>query len=289
MPSFPFWKTALSATTEPRPAATPSVPFERTLRFRTSDCTPTATHVDLAIKALELGHHVLVEKPVALTSNEVQRLADAVSRSDRLCMPAMCMRFWPGWTWLKDRVESGASGAVLSARFERMGGPPGWSPEFYMDPANCGGAILDLHIHDVDFMTYLFGMPRAVDSRGTGNHVTTLYEFADGPRLVSATGGWINAPSFPFRMRYTVEFEQGVADFDIGRDQPLMWFEGTDETAIDIGGGDGYIGQIEHFAAAIRGTIPGLAASVDEVVGVTRVIEAERASLESGQRVELAQ
>ena len=56
-----------------------------------SICTPTDSHVELAVAALEAKKHVLLEKPVALSSLEAERLAVVARRSDRLCMPAMCM------------------------------------------------------------------------------------------------------------------------------------------------------------------------------------------------------
>ena len=53
-------------------------------------CTPTDTHVPLALAALAAGKHVLVEKPVALRARDVARLASAAKRTRRTCMPAMC-------------------------------------------------------------------------------------------------------------------------------------------------------------------------------------------------------
>src|SRR5262249_1920817 len=50
-----------------------------------SICTPTPTHVDLALRALEANKHVLLEKPVAISSREVARLAAGVAASKRLC------------------------------------------------------------------------------------------------------------------------------------------------------------------------------------------------------------
>ena len=67
-----------------------------------SICTHTQTHVELAIAAMQAGKHVLVEKPVALSSAAVTRVAEASHRARRLCVPAMCMRHWPGWTLLRE-------------------------------------------------------------------------------------------------------------------------------------------------------------------------------------------
>lgn len=59
--------------------------------------TPTETHVPLALAALAAGKHVLVEKPVALHVPAVARLQLAAESADVHCMPAQCIRFWPGW------------------------------------------------------------------------------------------------------------------------------------------------------------------------------------------------
>ncbi|MEO0631512.1 MAG: Gfo/Idh/MocA family oxidoreductase, partial [Planctomycetota bacterium] len=120
-----------------------------------SICTPTDTHVDLAIAALEASKSVLVEKPVATSTDAIERLAVAAdaarSTSGVTCSPAMCMRFWPEWAWLKSTIESGELGPVHSASFSRLGAAPAWSG-FYADESVSGGAILDLHVHDVDFI-----------------------------------------------------------------------------------------------------------------------------------------
>jgi predicted dehydrogenase len=80
---------------------------------------------------LEAGKHVLVEKPVATGTAAIERLMEARPAPERsdgvLCAPAMCMRFWPEWAWLKNTIESGELGAVRSASFTRLGAAPAWS------------------------------------------------------------------------------------------------------------------------------------------------------------------
>lgn len=255
-------------------------------------CTPTDTHIPLALEALVAGKHVLVEKPVALSSAEVLRLCVAAEASGLVCMPGMCMRFWPGWTWLRDRVRGGELGPVRWAHFERMGSRPSWSPEFYRDPKRCGGAIFDLHVHDVDFIMHLFGMPASVSSIGMIDRITTQYRFdsSHAPNHVVADGGWVEASGFPFRMRFTVEFERGVAEFDLARDEPLV-MHAKEPLRTRFGKasakGAGYEGQARAFVEAVvayqRGEPSLLPVTLDEATRVTRVIEAELRSLASGR------
>jgi len=147
-------------------------------------CVPTPFHAELAIAALEAGKHVLCEKPLALTADDAQRIADAASKASGIFMPAMCMRFWPEWEWLKDAVDDGRSGVLRDLAIHRLGAmPEGWFQKGDMS----GGGVLDLHVHDTDFLTYLLGAPDAVFSQGykgpTGcvDHLHTQYIYNDGP------------------------------------------------------------------------------------------------------------
>ncbi len=250
-------------------------------------CTPTDTHVELAIAALEAGKHVLVEKPVALRAEDVALLADAARAARTLCMPAHCMRFWPGWDWLQERVAGGALGKVKSAVFQRLGSRPQWS-SFYRDPARSGGALVDLHIHDADFVRWLFGDPLEVASTGSLDHVSTLYRYPDGPAHVVAEGAWDHDAGFQFRMRYIVVFERATADFDFGRTPQLLLVREGRAEPVSIAATSAYELQVQHFLRAITSDSRELRASVDDALGVARLLEAERASLESGRAVRLS-
>jgi predicted dehydrogenase len=254
-----------------------------------SICTHTETHVDLALAAIRAGKHVLVEKPVAVRSEDARKLAAAVRESGKLCMPAMCMRFWPGWTWLRDRVRDGRFGKVHSAVFQRLGTVPTWSPEFYGDPARSGGSHFDLHIHDTDFIQWCFGPPRRVVSTGSIMHVTTLYQYdADrGPRHVVAEGGQDCSPGFGFRMRFTVAFEKATADFELSRTPTVLLHRDGKSEPVELPHGTAYDGQIRHLLDAILGARgdADLMATMDEAVAVTELLEAERKSFETGEPV----
>ena len=142
-------------------------------------CLPTHLHLIFARKVLRAGKHVLIEKPLARTAADAKKLVRSAQSAKGLAMPAMCMRFWPGWTWLKKAVSEGTYGKVLSATFRRVAEHPGGP--FYERGELCGGAVLDVHIHDTDFVQFLFGVPEAVSSVGysklTGevDHLVTQY------------------------------------------------------------------------------------------------------------------
>lgn len=252
-----------------------------------SICTHTDTHVDLATQALHAGKHVLVEKPVALTTDGVEALMNQAKAAGRICMPAMCMRFWPGWSWLKQAIGSGRYGRVLSARFERLGAAPSWGGGFYANVERSGGALFDLHVHDVDFVHFLFGPPKSLHAVGTPAHVTTCFAYDGVPGQVVAEGGWLSSPNFPFRMRYVVEFEQGVAEFDLARDPALRVYTGGEPEEPPLETTNGYDGEVRHAVELVAGRVREPIATLDDALAVTRSILAERESLRSGQPVKL--
>ncbi len=130
------------------------------------------------------------------------------------------MRFWPGWAWLKDLKAQGTYGDILTARFRRVSAPPGWSRDSYFKGGDSGGALFDLHVHDTDFVQFLFGRPTAVFSTGVSrfsgaiDHVVTQY-MVPGGATVYAEGSWLMASGFS--MSYTVMFERATIDYDGSR------------------------------------------------------------------------
>src|SRR6266508_5169807 len=106
-------------------------------------CAPTRAHAELAIAALRAGKHVLCEKPLARTSAAARQIVEAAATAKGIFMPAMCLRFWPEWAWLKEAIASGRLGNVLAARFRRVAEPPGWGRNTFFNGTESGGALFD--------------------------------------------------------------------------------------------------------------------------------------------------
>jgi len=252
-----------------------------------SICTPTDTHVRIATAALRVGKHVLVEKPVAISSGSIETLIGEAARSGRLCMPAMCIRFWPEWTWLADRIRDRAFGPLRSLAVERIGSVPAWGDGFYQDQSRTGGALFDLHIHDSDFVSSVLGRPDSVTTVGDLARMTTVYHY-DGDSAVphvTASGGWMRGGA-AFRMRYLAEFERGTADYDISRDPTLLM--SVDEVAepVRVPAGTGYDHEIVAFVRAIASGADA-PVTLEDAADTTRILLAEASSMESRQRVDL--
>jgi predicted dehydrogenase len=250
-------------------------------------CLPTPQHLEVVTAAIATGKHVLCEKPMARTLADGQAIAAAAAKAKGFFMPAMCMRFWPEWEWLKQAVADNRYGNVRSATFRRAGSTPGG---WFRDGKLSGGALLDLHVHDVDFVYHLFGKPKAVFSRGyskdTGeiDHVLTQYLF-DSPAIVTAEGAWGLADGFGFRMQFTVNFDAATADFEFSREHPLMLYSGGKAEPVKTSGQSGYVGELRYFIDCVRSNARPARVTADDAVMGLRIIEAERRSVESGQAV----
>ncbi|MFM7260018.1 MAG: Gfo/Idh/MocA family protein [bacterium] len=248
-----------------------------------SICTPTDTHVSLVRAAIAAGKHVLVEKPTALDAREIDTLDREARAAGVRAMPAHCMRFWPAWAWMADAVRTRRFGAVRRAHFRRLGAAPGWSQDFYLDFKRSGGAIVDLHMHDADFVRFVFGEPSSVEATGSRRHVRTRYGFADNV-IVEAEGGWMEDPSFAFTMTAEVVCERATIEFDLSRSPELRVVSSADGVVTelvagrDYPAGNGYDHEIAALVAAIRDGRP-TPVTLADAAATQRLLDREIAAI----------
>lgn len=252
-------------------------------------CLPTPAHLPFGLMALEAGKHLLMEKPLARTSADAMKLVEAAAQSGKIVMPAMCMRFWPGWTWLKKAVDERTYGKVLGATFRRVASHP--KAPFYASGEQSGGAALDLHIHDTDFVQFLFGLPKSVQSFGyskptdTVDHIVTRYAYDDVP-LVVAEGSWAMADGFSFSMAFTVNFEKATAEF-AGGDKPLTLYRDGKAEPVELEPGMGYDYEIGYFIDCVKAGRQPKTVTMLDAANAVRIIEAEVESVNTGKPVML--
>ena len=222
---------------------------------------PTHLHPDFTVTALEKGVHVLCEKPMALTVDECDRMIDAASKAGKTLTVAQCIRFWPEYVWLKEVLDSKMYGEIKAADFFRLSSPPGWGDSsWFSDTAKSGGVAMDLHIHDVDFVRYVFGAPLDINVEGASfdngcqGHVRTSFNYGESP-LVSAVASWMMAEPFGFRMGYRIICDSATIDYDSSEAQPLrVYCADGNVVQPELPEGDGYTGEVRHFAELISGS-----------------------------------
>jgi len=253
---------------------------------------PTFLHPDTSIKALSAGVNVMCEKPMALNSKECARMIAEAKRSGKILQIGHCVRFWPEYAKAKEIIDSGEYGKVIAGTFQRLGSAPNWSIDnWFFDEQRSGGVALDLHIHDTDFVQYLFGMPKAVCSVGaTGPgggllHISTQYLY-DNDTAITAEGGWAMMPSFGFEMSFNIVLEKATLVYDLTR-QPAFRICPAEGEAFtpEVEEGDGWFLQIAHFAKAISGAKVDEITTLEQSMNSVRIVEAEKESASKRKRI----
>lgn len=110
---------------------------------------PTVDHLEVALKAIARGVHVLIEKPIALTVDEGREIIAAAERAGVQLMVGHIERFNPAVTALKARLAAGELGRVFQIDARRQGPFPARVRDV--------GVVIDLAVHDLDVMRYVSG------------------------------------------------------------------------------------------------------------------------------------
>ncbi|MDD3744107.1 MAG: Gfo/Idh/MocA family oxidoreductase [Lentimicrobiaceae bacterium] len=129
-----------------------------------SICTPNNTHAEYAMEAMSHGKHVLCEKPMACSVKEAKEIIDAAEKYKRKLFVGFNQRYFPAHVKAKEILAQGSLGKAISFRTTfKHAGPEGWSIDgdnntwfFNRQMANFG-ALIDLGIHKIDLMEWLFG------------------------------------------------------------------------------------------------------------------------------------
>ena len=255
---------------------------------------PTFLHPDLTIQALNAGVNVLCEKPMALTVAECDRMIAAAEKSGKILQIGHCVRFWPEYAAAKRIVDSGQYGSLIAATLQRLGAPPSWGQDnWFMNEKRSGGMVLDLHIHDTDYVQYLLGVPKSVQSFGaqiSGGtaHVVTHYLY-DDDMAVTAEGGRSMMPTFGFEMSFNIILERATLAYDCTRDPAFRVCPADGEDyKPEVDGKDGYILQTEHFVNRILGQKVEPVTTLADARDSIRIVTAEKESLRTGKAVALA-
>lgn len=218
---------------------------------------PTYLHAEASIYAMEHGLPTICEKPMALTVEECDAMIAASERTGKPLMIGQCLRFWDEYVAVKNIIDEGTYGKCVSADFFRGGSTPRWSFEnWLLTKEKSGGCLLDQHVHDVDTINWMFGIPSAVTTRGrvvfegSGyDAVATTYHFDD--MVVTAQDDWsINGEGFGFEMVFRINFEKGAAV--LGRDGLTLYPEGgKPEKPVEKGKTSAYTNEVRYFAQCL--------------------------------------
>ena len=236
-----------------------------------SICTPTPTHADLAVQALAAGRNVLLEKPIALTVEDAERVAAAAARAPGVLMVAHVVRFFPGYAALAERVAAGSVGIPRAVLGSRLSAAPDGT-EWLADESRSGGMIVDFAIHDVDQANAYLGEPVAVsavrapgDGFGTPAAITVEYASGGVAQLLAVSD---LSAGMPFRTTLEVVGDRGT------------------DTLTDLPG-DAFAAQARYFVECVESGAEPARSPVSAAIDALRVCLAARESARTGTRVVL--
>ena len=262
---------------------------------------PTHLHQEYTIAALNSGKPVLLEKPMGLAVEECDAMMAAAERSGQILMLAHVLRFWPEYVALVDFVKRGELGKPLTATASRLSSRPTWG-DWFNNPDWTGGAVHDLHIHDLDALNWLFGTPKSVYARGQRgapggwDQALTLLDY--GQVGCFAEGSVLMPDGYPFTMTLRVFCERGSVEFAFragGTGVETGTTSGTSLMIYESGaeprplppapGGDAYEAQVAYFVDCVREKRPPQRGTPQQGRLAVKTALAVREALETNQVV----
>ena len=170
-------------------------------------CLPTALHKDLALRAAGEGRHVILEKPIARTIEDAREILDAFSGGGPRLFVGHVVRFFPEYVGIKDKIEAGELGTIGVVRTSRRS-PflTGWN-DWYADWRVSGGVLVDLLIHDFDFLRWTLGNIERVYARGVQGREYNRLDYSlvtlrfEGGAIAHVEGHW----GYPGPFNYSIE------------------------------------------------------------------------------------
>ncbi|MBS7342401.1 MAG: Gfo/Idh/MocA family oxidoreductase [Parabacteroides sp.] len=145
-------------------------------------CVPNGLHAEMAIQAIESGHHVVIEKPMALQVQDAEQVLQTSLKYQKEVFCVMQNRYSPPSVWIKQMIDSGRLGKIYLVqlncfwnRDERYYKPGGWHGDACLD----GGTLFTQFSHFIDIMYWLFGDIQHIQARFADFNHQQLTDFED--------------------------------------------------------------------------------------------------------------
>jgi UDP-N-acetylglucosamine 3-dehydrogenase len=261
-------------------------------------CTPTHLHEEFAVRAANAGKHILCEKPFTLSIESADRIIQAAQKANVKLMVAQVLRFWPEYVKIKEMYDNGELGNIRTVYANRLAQFPSWS-DWFKDPSKSGGALFDLHLHDIDYLRHLLGPVENVYAVGTQSdtgcwdHVITSLTFKSGCKAC-VEGANIMSDGFPFSMSLRASGSESTIDFRFAAGHNLENMEssqshlmhynnGETPTPVKVKVKDPYLEELEYFIECIVNDRQPEVVTPEESKEVISLIAAIKKSLETGE------
>lgn len=262
-------------------------------------CVPTYLHEAVFNTAVAAKKHIFCEKPLARSLQEGQRMRKLAQDYEGKIGIGHVVRFFPAYQAIRQSVLQGEVGTAAVARTFRGGGayPRGWH-DWFSDFDLSGGVILDLAIHDIDFLRWLFGDVQRVYAKSTYGRTAARLQWAvlilrfQSGLIAHVESGWSNVPG-EFRTSVEIGGERGLISYDSSKTKPILRTGAGDQTgqaAVVVPESpvlqSPYLLELEDMISAIKEDRQPLV-SVEDALGSLQVALAALESCQSGAVVSL--
>lgn len=244
-------------------------------------CLPSDLHCEYSCRAMRDGYHVLCEKPMALDPADCRKMIRASEAAGKRLMIAQVLRFDLGFETIRKAILSGKYGKLLHLSMRRVGALP--NRLWFRDVKRSGGALMDLHLHDIDFIQSVLGKPEFLQCFGaqvTGeafDEAMATYVYPDGC-FATAEVSWCRSA---FSFHAAAVFEKGTLEYENGK-QVFFCKPDTPPKAIELGRNLPYGAEIDYFAGCVRRNSAPERALPESTLRSVELIEAEKRSLRAG-------
>ena len=247
-------------------------------------CLPTYLHSKYAIDAMKRGKNVFCEKPIALTLEEAEEMTKTAKEYGVKFSVGHVLRFFPQYKNAVSIVNDGKIGSPRLIRTTRNQAFPNWSWEnWYADYSKSGGPILDLVIHDIDWIIASFGdIERVYASSFNGKvekqeHCMCILRLKNGA-VAHVEGSWAYPQGSVFRMTYEVIGTDGEIEYDSVKDSPILIQTNNDGVHKNEYLNPMY-GNAEPYGAEIRAFVEAVDQNKDVVIKGEDAIKALKVCL----------
>jgi predicted dehydrogenase len=238
-------------------------------------CTPTDAHRNCCLAALELGKPCIVEKPMAGKLEDCDAMIAASKKAGVSLMPAQVVRYFPEHRRAHDLIKAGTIGRPASVRLRRGGKAPRGTDGWFLDHFRSGGVLLDLAVHEFDWLIWTLGPVTEVMARSValGQRVSGA-EFLGDYALATLThqsgcishveATWMDPSGF----RTTIEAagSEGIIEYD-SRQNPTLFLSPTDGSSrsesLMASTDDPYYRQLRDFLDSVAEGRPAPIAAED--------------------------
>lgn len=263
-------------------------------------CLPSFQHSFFILQSMQKNLNIFCEKPVCLNEKECSNLLLAQKDYSKKIMIGHVLRFFPEYELLKEVYKLKTYGKLKSLTFERLEGDIRWGyNDWFHDASKSGSVLMDLHIHDVDFVFHLLGKPQIIDIKVKRfksqmiNSVKGTYKFNDIDIKIKSL--WDKDPSLAFKASYKAEFERGFFIYDsLNEPKVQFWATKKDKPSpilfedVDKSGNliqikeqnNPYFRELNYFISCINNNTPIKTATLEQSIASIRFVLSEKTFIE---------